>query len=81
MAFADNILVTEPSGVRFSVSGNVLSLKNPRSTWEKYFKETLQVSSCMLPHPRLVTLFYLRKDHYHRFPLPFQRSAQLEEIP
>ena len=36
------ILVTDPSGVRFSVTGNVLSLEKPRSTWGKYF-ETLPV--------------------------------------
>ncbi|PPQ88654.1 hypothetical protein CVT25_010230 [Psilocybe cyanescens] len=29
--------ITDPTGVRFSVTGNVLSLKEPRSTWGKYF--------------------------------------------
>ena len=33
--------VTAPSGVRFSVTGNVVSVKGPRSTWSKYFKEAL----------------------------------------
>ncbi|KAJ7225434.1 Metalloenzyme, LuxS/M16 peptidase-like protein [Mycena pura] len=33
--------VTDPSGVRFSVSGNVLRLDNPRSTWAKYFESSL----------------------------------------
>ncbi|KAJ7619113.1 Metalloenzyme, LuxS/M16 peptidase-like protein [Mycena polygramma] len=32
---------TDPSGVRFSVAGNVLKLSNPRSTWAKYFKSSL----------------------------------------
>ncbi|KAJ3559767.1 hypothetical protein NM688_g144 [Phlebia brevispora] len=36
--------VTEPSGVRFSVTGNVLSVTNPRSSWGKYFREPLKVS-------------------------------------
>ncbi|KAH8835156.1 Metalloenzyme, LuxS/M16 peptidase-like protein [Flagelloscypha sp. PMI_526] len=31
-------LVTAPDGVRFSVTGNVLSVKEPRSTLNKYFK-------------------------------------------
>ncbi|KAF7436910.1 hypothetical protein PC9H_003744 [Pleurotus ostreatus] len=29
--------MTEPSGVRFSVAGNVLALPSPRQTWGKYF--------------------------------------------
>ncbi|KAF9569657.1 hypothetical protein CPC08DRAFT_731821 [Agrocybe pediades] len=33
--------LTEPSGVRFSVTGNVLKVKEPRSTWEKYFGNVL----------------------------------------
>ncbi|KAJ6575205.1 Metalloenzyme, LuxS/M16 peptidase-like protein [Mycena capillaripes] len=32
---------TDPSGVRFSVAGNVLNVKNPRSTWAKYFGSSL----------------------------------------
>ncbi|KAJ7169964.1 Metalloenzyme, LuxS/M16 peptidase-like protein [Mycena filopes] len=32
---------TDPSGVRFSVTGNVLKLANPRSTWGKYFESSL----------------------------------------
>ncbi|KAJ6503445.1 Metalloenzyme, LuxS/M16 peptidase-like protein [Mycena vitilis] len=32
---------TDPSGVRFSVAGNVLKLSNPRSTWAKYFESSL----------------------------------------
>ncbi|PSS37563.1 hypothetical protein PHLCEN_2v579 [Hermanssonia centrifuga] len=37
--------ITEPSGVRFSVTGNVLDLKEPRSTWGKHFKQHLKESS------------------------------------
>ncbi|KAF8622884.1 hypothetical protein AX15_006649 [Amanita polypyramis BW_CC] len=33
--------MTDPSGVRFSVTGDVLNLVEPRSTWGKYFKATL----------------------------------------
>ncbi|KAK7064154.1 Metalloenzyme, LuxS/M16 peptidase-like protein [Favolaschia claudopus] len=41
---------TDPSGVRFSVTGNILSLRNPRSTWEKYFKSSLPETP-LLPVP------------------------------
>ncbi|KAI0036602.1 Metalloenzyme, LuxS/M16 peptidase-like protein [Vararia minispora EC-137] len=34
-------ILTEPSGVRFSVAGNVLDLPNPRSVWSKYFSRFL----------------------------------------
>lgn len=37
--------VTDPSGVRFSVTGNVLGVKAPRSTWGKYFNGKLKVQS------------------------------------
>lgn len=30
-----SILVTDPSGIRISVTGNVLGLKKPRSTWNE----------------------------------------------
>jgi Zn-dependent M16 (insulinase) family peptidase len=33
--------ITDPSGVRFSVTGNVLALEKPRSTWQKYFQASL----------------------------------------
>ncbi|KAI0080089.1 hypothetical protein K474DRAFT_1590638 [Panus rudis PR-1116 ss-1] len=33
--------ITEPSGVRFSVTGNILDLKQPRSTWAKHFPNLL----------------------------------------
>lgn len=36
------VVVTEPSGIRFSVTGNVLKLEKPRSVWGKYF-QTLPV--------------------------------------
>ena len=35
--------VTDPSGIRFSVTGNILNLPNPRSTWGKYFTSALPV--------------------------------------
>jgi len=37
--------VTEPSGIRFSVTGNVLGIKQPRSIWAKYFASSIPVSS------------------------------------
>ncbi|KAG6888680.1 hypothetical protein C0995_006670 [Termitomyces sp. Mi166 len=33
--------LTDPSGVRFSVTGNVFRLEKPRSTWAKHFGESL----------------------------------------
>ncbi|KIP12417.1 hypothetical protein PHLGIDRAFT_61992 [Phlebiopsis gigantea 11061_1 CR5-6] len=33
--------VTDPSGVRFAVTGNVLRIEQPRSTWGKYFSKSL----------------------------------------
>jgi len=33
--------MTDPSGVRFSVAGNVLAIKEPRSIWHKHFGERL----------------------------------------
>ncbi|KAJ7293661.1 Metalloenzyme, LuxS/M16 peptidase-like protein [Mycena rebaudengoi] len=32
---------TDPSGVRFSVTGNVMKLEKPRSIWAKYFESAL----------------------------------------
>ncbi|KII93562.1 hypothetical protein PLICRDRAFT_49603 [Plicaturopsis crispa FD-325 SS-3] len=34
-------IFTDPSGIRFSVNGNVLALKKPRSVWGKYFGQSL----------------------------------------
>ncbi|KAI0271378.1 Metalloenzyme, LuxS/M16 peptidase-like protein [Gloeopeniophorella convolvens] len=36
--------VTDPSGVRFSVTGNVLGIPKPRSVWDKYFGAALPES-------------------------------------
>ncbi|KAL5495204.1 hypothetical protein ACEPAI_667 [Sanghuangporus weigelae] len=33
--------ITDPSGIRLSVTGNVLDVPNPRSTWTKYFGKLL----------------------------------------
>lgn len=38
-----HVTVTDPSGVRFSVTGNVLKIGKPRSTWGKYFDSVLTV--------------------------------------
>ncbi|TCD61425.1 hypothetical protein EIP91_008439 [Steccherinum ochraceum] len=37
--------LTDPAGVRFSVTGNVLDLKQPRSTWTKHFGSSLPEST------------------------------------
>ncbi|KAH9982380.1 Metalloenzyme, LuxS/M16 peptidase-like protein [Lactifluus volemus] len=34
-------IITDPTGVRFSVTGNVLSVPKPRSVWKKYFGDAL----------------------------------------
>jgi hypothetical protein len=36
--------VTDPTGVRFSVTGNVLGVPKPRNIWNKYFGSALPVS-------------------------------------
>jgi len=33
--------LTDPSGVRIGVTGDILSLSSPRSTWAKYFRDLL----------------------------------------
>ncbi|CCM05163.1 uncharacterized protein FIBRA_07372 [Fibroporia radiculosa] len=33
--------LTDPSGVRISVAGNIVALKQPRSVWSKYFSDVL----------------------------------------
>ena len=35
--------VTDPSGVRISVNGDILSLKEPRSTWARHFGKAFPV--------------------------------------
>lgn len=47
---AHAIAVTTPSGVRFSVTGNVLRVAGPRSTWARYFQDTLKVFSPLTPY-------------------------------
>jgi hypothetical protein len=39
----DSATVTDPTGVRFSVTGNVLRLKKPRSTLGQHFAQSLPV--------------------------------------
>lgn len=39
----DSLLAIDPSGIRFSVTGNILGIKEPRSTWARYFKPLLPV--------------------------------------
>ncbi|KAE9411017.1 hypothetical protein BT96DRAFT_952834 [Gymnopus androsaceus JB14] len=41
--------VTNPSGMRFSVTGNVLKLNQPRSTWAKYFRSIPEVPLSPVP--------------------------------
>ena len=48
-------VVTEPSGVRFSVTGNVLAVKEPRTAWGKYFTQVLPVSLSRLLQPQLIS--------------------------
>jgi len=47
-----HVTVVDPSGVRFSVTGNVLKIEKPRSTWGKYFDSvlTVLVFDAVLPH-------------------------------
>jgi len=42
--------ITDPTGIRFSVTGNVLSIPKPRSVWNKYFGATLPAAP-LLPVP------------------------------
>lgn len=50
-------LVTDPSGIRISVTGNVLGLKTPRSTWGEKFSH-LTVSIRLLLSLCLTSLVY-----------------------
>ncbi|KAL4071016.1 Metalloenzyme, LuxS/M16 peptidase-like protein [Scleroderma citrinum] len=36
--------LTDPTGIRFSVTGNILGVSNPRSVWERHFGSLLPVS-------------------------------------
>ncbi|KAF8898648.1 Metalloenzyme, LuxS/M16 peptidase-like protein [Infundibulicybe gibba] len=48
--------ITDPSGVRFSVTGDILKLDQPRSLWEKYFASSLPVSTSSRFMPPLTSL-------------------------
>ncbi|PCH33772.1 hypothetical protein WOLCODRAFT_61455 [Wolfiporia cocos MD-104 SS10] len=39
--------ITGPSGVRFAVAGNILAIKQPRSTFRKYFSKALPASELL----------------------------------
>lgn len=41
--------LTDPSGMRFSVTGNVLKLDKPRSVWSKYFNSIPEVPLTPVP--------------------------------
>jgi hypothetical protein len=62
--------VTDPTGVRFSVTGNVLSVPKPRSTWNKYFGAALPVSRRLQPPQKgsLTQFGYLRRHRCHPCP-------------
>ena len=49
--------VTDPSGIRFSVTGNILNLANPRSTWGKYFTSVLPVRYPIVRIPMVIQSF------------------------
>lgn len=52
------LVVTDPSGIRVSVTGNVLGLKKPRSTWKEKFGN-LCVSSFVVPSLDLPSFLHL----------------------
>lgn len=62
--------VTDPSGVRFSVTGNILGVSKPRSTWSKYFGSALPVSRAALnkDNPLLNQFGGFRMLRYPLFP-------------
>ncbi|KAF5390191.1 hypothetical protein D9757_002846 [Collybiopsis confluens] len=41
--------VTNPSGMRFGVTGNVMKLQHPRDTWAKYFKKEVSPQMSLNP--------------------------------
>lgn len=42
-SYAHASVVKDPSAIRFSVTGDILELTHPRSTWAKYFGDSLKV--------------------------------------
>lgn len=54
------VVVTEPQGVRFSVTGNVLALSQPRSAWKNNFK---QIEVCLFAF--LLLLYQMRANLYY----------------
>ena len=44
LLYSPALPVTDPTGVRFSVTGNILGVPKPRDTWNKYFCDLLPVS-------------------------------------
>jgi hypothetical protein len=42
--YSSALPVTDPTGVRFSVTGNILGVPKPRDIWNKYFGAVLPVS-------------------------------------
>jgi hypothetical protein len=59
------LTVLDPTGIRFSVTGNVLGIEHPRAAWGKYF-EHLPVSE-----------FLIRFATYHIF----SQEAPLSPVP
>lgn len=57
-------LVTDPSGIRLAVTGNILGLKEPRSLWNKHFGKTITVS--------MILILFIRKTMVH---VAYQKSA------
>ncbi|KAL6304310.1 Metalloenzyme, LuxS/M16 peptidase-like protein [Sparassis latifolia] len=55
-------LITEPSGVRFSVTGNVLGLEQPRSPWRTHFEKALPATELVPITMTVNTLSSIGKD-------------------
>jgi len=45
--YSSALPVTDPTGARFSVTGNILGVPNPRSVWNKHFGDVLPVSNAI----------------------------------
>ena len=69
--------VTDPSGVRFSLAGNILHLDKPRSVLEQYFAQTLPV--CALRTDSAFTIFSCITQAVSLAPLPLA-SEVLNEL-